>query len=134
MIKRLLLAISLVGMCVLATPNTASAGTNLYGGVDCSAAADSTVCTDNNGKDPLSGKNGALEKVTNVIAYIAGAAAIIVIIVSALRFVLSGSDISTNSRTDTDVENARHTLVNALIGLAVIALARTIILFVLGKT
>jgi lysylphosphatidylglycerol synthetase-like protein (DUF2156 family) len=65
---------------------------------------------------------------------IAGAAAVIVILVSALRFALSGSDISTNSRTDTDVENARHTLVNALIGLAVIVLARQIILFVLGKT
>jgi hypothetical protein len=128
-----MLAIGLSGLCLLSTPAIAGAK-DIYNGVDCSAAANSAVCTDNSGKDPITGKGGVLADVTNVIAYLAGAAAIIVILVSALRFALSGSDISTNSRTDTDVENARHTLVNALIGLAVIVLARQMILFVLGKT
>lgn len=132
MIKRLILLTGLLGTILFAAP-TPAAAKNLYNGVDCAKAADSAVCTDDTGQDPVTGDKGVLVDVTNVIAYIAGAAAIIVILVSALRFALSGSDISTNSRTDTDVENARHTLVNALIGLAVIVVARQLILFVLGK-
>jgi hypothetical protein len=134
MIRRFVLAVSLSSLCLLLNPAVVGAK-NVYNGVNCSGAvAQAAVCTDNSGKDPVTGKKGVLADVTNVIAFVAGAAAIIVILVSALRFALSGSDISTNSRTDTDVENARHTLVNALIGLAVIVLARQIILFVLGKT
>jgi len=58
---------------------------------------------------------------------------VIVMIVGALRFASSGSDVSTSSRTDTDIENARRTIGSAVIGLVVIILARTIILFVLSK-
>jgi hypothetical protein len=132
MMRRFMLAICL-SLCLVSVPATVGA-TNPYGGVDCSKAPDSTVCNENSGKDPLTGNNGVLADVTKVIAFIAGVAAIIVILMSAMRFALSGSDISTNSRTDTDVESARHTLVNALIGLAIIVMARQLILFVLGKT
>lgn len=134
MIRRLLLAIGFSSLCLLSTPALAGAK-NLYNGVDCGKAKDATVCNkkETNGSDPVTGNGGVLVHITNILAFLGGAAAIIVILVSALRFAMSGSDISTNSRTDTDVENARHTLVNALIGLAVIALARQIILFVLGK-
>jgi hypothetical protein len=134
MIKQLLLTIALAGLCLLAAPSPASAGTNLYNGVNCGKAQGSAVCTDNGGQDTLTGRHGTLEKVTNVLSYIGGAAAIVMILISAIRFTTSGSDISTNARTDADVENARKSLTNSLIGLAVIALARTIILFILGKT
>ncbi len=102
-----------------------------------SGTGNSAVCTDKNKttpqQDPFSGPNGLLANITKIVSYIAGAAAIIMIIVSALRFITSGSDVSTSSRTDTDVENARRGLASALIGLAVIVLARTLILFLLNR-
>jgi len=134
MIRRFLLTLGLSSMLLLAVPAAAGAATDILNGVDCGKAPNSAVCTDKTTKDPITGSDGVLARVTNFIGFIAGATAVIVILVSALRFVLSGSDISSGSRTDTDVENARHTLVNALIGLAIIALARQIILFMLSKT
>jgi hypothetical protein len=141
--RRLLFALALFGLCLLAVPSTAGAK-DLYNGVDCgkaSAAAKAAgddripaVCRDKTNDNPLTGSDGLLANITNIVSYAAGAAAVIVIIVSALRFITSGSDISTNSRTDTDVENARKTLANAVIGLAIIVLARSLIMFVLNRT
>jgi hypothetical protein len=67
------------------------------------------------------------------VAYIAGAAAIIMIIISGFRLITSGSNVSTGSRTDTEVEDARRGLANAIIGLAVIVFARTIIIYVVNR-
>jgi hypothetical protein len=132
--RRLIMATVLMIMCLFAAPISASAF-NPFGGVDCTngAAAGSATCSSQTSSDPVGGDNGLLAKITNIIAFVGGAAAIIVILVSALRFITSGSDISTGSRTDTDVENARRSLGGALIGLAVIVLARALILFVLEK-
>lgn len=142
MIRRLSLAVALLVLCLFAAPQVASAY-DIFGGVDCTSGnnSSSAVCkgqpaTDpatGKAADPIGGSDGILAKATNIVAYVGGAAAIILVIVSALRFVTSGSDVSTSSRTDTDVENARRSLSSALIGLAIIVLARTLILFVLKR-
>jgi hypothetical protein len=107
---------------------------DIFNGADCSQAGSSTVCQDGKKADnSISGNQGILVKITNIVAFIGGAAAIIMIIVAGIRYITSGSDISTGSRTDTDVESAKHTIYNAVIGLIVIVLARTIIVFVLNK-
>lgn len=140
--KRVLLAIILIMLCLSAAPRQALAY-DPFNGVDCSdkANASSTVCSDKPATDPTTGKainpltgsDGILAKITNIVSYAGGAAAVIVIIISGLRFVTSGSDVSTGSRTDTDVENARRGLASALIGLAIIVLARTLMLFILKR-
>lgn len=140
MIKRLLFAVGLAGLCLLAAPQSVAA-TDILQGVDCSQAPDSAVCHSKVARDPrthelinpIGGRHGLLAGITDIVSFVAGAAAIIVIIVAGLRYVTSGSDISTSSRTDTDVENAKRTIANAVIGLVVIVLARTLILFVLKK-
>jgi len=142
MIRRLLPAVALLVLCLFAAPRPATAY-DIFGGVDCTSATNSSsaVCKGQPATDPATGKavdpiggsDGLLAKITNIVAYAGGAAAILLVIISALRFITSGSDVSTGSRTDTDVENARRSLSSALIGLAVIVLARTLILFVLKK-
>ncbi len=132
MIRLLLFSISLVGLCLLATPAVANAD-NLFKGVDCSKAASSAVCNDQTSSNPLTGSNGTLLNIVNIVAYIAGAAAIIVVIVSALSFITSGSDTSTSSRTDADVENARRSIASALIGLAIVILAKVLINYVVKR-
>ena len=104
-----------------------------------SSASSSAVCGQAQNKDnPLTGcpdhcGHGILNDATNIVAIVAGSAAIIIMIVGALRFATSGSDVSTSSRTDTDIENARRSIVSAAVGLVVIVLARFIIDFVLSK-
>ncbi|HSW37454.1 MAG TPA: hypothetical protein VLG37_03745 [Candidatus Saccharimonadales bacterium] len=136
MTKRLssLLVAGVAALGLLFTPlPVAAASWNPFGGVDCSQAADSAVCKDKTTTNPLVGSDGLLVKVTHIIAIVAGAAAVIMILIGAFRLITSGSDISNNSRTDEDVKNARNTIANALIGLAIIVLAQTIISFVLSK-
>ncbi len=132
--KLLVIMVLFLSLCAVARPAPAQAF-DLFGGVNCGDAknATSATCSSRTTENPLTGPNGELIKVTNIVAYAAGAAAVILIIISAIRFVTSGSDISTNSRTDTDVETAKRTIANAMIGLAVIVLARTLIVFVIKK-
>jgi len=101
-----------------------------FSGIDCSEAPNSSVCKGKTNKNPLTGNNGMLIKITNIIAYAAGAAAVIMILLGAFKYVTSGSDMSTNTHTDNDVEQAKSMIAGALIGLAVIVLARTIINYV----
>jgi hypothetical protein len=142
MIRRLFFSISLLSLCFMSIPSVASATTNLLGGVDCSQAGSSAVCKDNTQNNPLTGcppsgttgcGTGALGEITNIVAYVAGAAAVIIIIVSAIRLIASGSDSSTNSRTDNDVEDARRSIGGAVIGLAVIVLGKVLITYVISK-
>lgn len=130
MIKRLALATTLLLLCLFAAPKVASAF-DPFPNV-CNGGGGSAVCQDKNvgSNDPLVEK---MRAITNIVAYAGGAAAIVVILVSAIKFITSGSDVSTGARTDTDVENARRALGNAAIGLAVIILGRTLILYVLSK-
>lgn len=93
----------------------------------------SAACKAKGSSDPLTGDDGILLKATNIIAYLAGAIAVIMIIVGSIRFLTSGTDVSTGSRTDTDVEDARRTIISALVGLAVIVLAKAIITYVVKR-
>jgi hypothetical protein len=135
MIRRLMLAVALLTLCLFAAPRPVAAY-DFFSGANCSANTDSTACKSQprtvNGQlvNPL---NDTLARITNIVAYAAGAAAVIIIIISALKLITSGSNVSTGSRTDTDVEDARRSLAGAVIGLVVIVLARTLIMYVIGK-
>jgi uncharacterized membrane protein len=93
-----------------------------------SAVCSSTAKNDAHGNplNPLTGASGTLGAITTIVAFIAGAAAIIIIVVSALRFITAGGDAN-------KVTAARSTLTGAIIGLAVIVLAKVLIDFVLSK-
>lgn len=106
---------------------------NLFSGVDCGKAGSSAVCNRGRGGNPLVGPHGLLIDIANIIAYIAGAAAIILILIGAFKLVTSGSDTSKGGRVDDDVVEARRSIVNALVGLVIIVLAKTLIVYVIGK-
>lgn len=98
-----------------------------------SSTAFSTVCTETkplpagqSAENPITGPNGILIKVTHLVALIAGAAAVIIIIVSGFRYVISSGDAN-------NVKRAKNALINGLIGLVVIVLANSLIAFVISK-
>jgi hypothetical protein len=124
-------------LCLFAAPQYAFAAYDPFSSVCSGGGAGSTVCNTQLSKDP-NGKsvdpfNQTLQAITDIVAFVAGIAAIIIIIISALRLISSGSDVSTGSRTDTDVEDARRSIANAIIGLVVIVLARIVVIYLLNR-
>lgn len=96
------------------------------------AGGGSAVCQENNtsqnaqNPNPLTGSNGLLMTVANIVAAVTGIVAVIVIILAGWKYITSGGDAS-------KAKGAKDTLVYAVIGLVVIAAADIIISFVLSK-
>ncbi len=126
--SRLRIAMLALLASTLLVVGTAGAASNLYNGVDCSGkAASSTFCSDKGATgNPLTGKDGIILTATKIIAVIAGVAAVIVIMLAGFRYITSSGDSG-------EMAKARHTLLYAIAGLVVIALAPTIVGFVLSK-
>ena len=76
--------------------------------------------------NPVSGQDGILTTAANIIAIAAAVIAVIVIIVAGLTMVLSSGD---SSR----IRSSRDAIIYAAIGLTIIAMARAIIAFVVGR-
>jgi len=89
------------------------------------AAAGSSVCGASS-SDPIAGPNGVLEKVTLLIASIAGIVAIIIIVISGFMYVTSAGDAQ-------KAASARTAIIGSLVGLVIIAAATSIITFVVSK-
>jgi hypothetical protein len=74
-----------------------------------------------------SGVNNILSTVVSILSIVVGVAAIIMIIASGLKYVTSGGDSG-------KVASAKNTLIYALIGIAVAALAQFLVHFVLAQS
>jgi hypothetical protein len=135
MMKRLLVMLLIVGGCFLICPAPVRAA-NLFSG-DCSGSASSSaVCSDTAADNKVGDPNPLITKfndITTILAVIGGIGAVIMILVGAIRYITSGSDISTNTRTDNDVEDAKKTISGAVVGLVVIVLAKVIITYVVNR-
>jgi hypothetical protein len=85
----------------------------------------SSVCA-TNGSDPITGTNGVLVKVTRLIATIAGVIAVIIMITGGIMYITSNGDPG-------KITTAKNTLIYAAVGLVIIALAQTLIVFVINR-
>jgi len=73
------------------------------------------------------GVNGTVKTVVSILSDIVGIAAVIMILVSGFKYIVSNGDSS-------KVGSAKTTLIYALVGLAVVALTQILIHFVLNTT
>ena len=73
----------------------------------------------------LFGDSGVFSEITNVLLFITGAIAVIMIVIGGLRYVISGGDAK-------QVDAAKNTILYAIIGIIVAILAYAIINFVTG--
>lgn len=90
-------------------------------------ASETVVCQDVNEQDSETNPIiGVIRSAVTIVSYVTGVAAIILIIVSAIRFITSGGDSG-------KIAQAKSALVYALIGIAITVLAQAIISFVLNK-
>jgi hypothetical protein len=121
-------------LIVLSIAPATSYAANIFDSGDnsvCSSSSSNTknsaLCSgDTNTTNPISGSGGVLDTAINIIAAVAGVSAVFFILMSGYRFLNSGGD-------SAKIAAARATLIYAIIGLVVIALARVIIGFVIGK-
>jgi len=97
-----------------------SQGTNL----DASGSRnDCTPGTTSTAPDKI---NSIIKTVINVFSIVVGVVAVIMIIIGGFRYITSGGDSS-------NVSGAKNTIIYAIIGLVVVALAQFIVQFVVNK-
>lgn len=128
------LILPLVLLVVLTTSASVKAFNPL--GDVCKNAGASSACQQN------SAQNGSTEDpavkiihtAANIVAVIAGVAAVVVIIVAGFQFVTAGG-VSPGQRGNdpNKIKSARSALVGAIVGLVVIALAWTLVTFVTDR-
>ena len=96
--------------------SAACSGLDQLGGTSC----------DNNGNTPGQNQIATVAKtIVNIISFITGIAAVIMIVVAGVRFIASGGDSQATA-------GAKNMLIYAIIGLVVVALAQAIVHFVLN--
>jgi hypothetical protein len=78
------------------------------------------------GSDATSQINNIVHTIVNLLSAIVGIVAVIMIIVGGFRYITSGGN-------DTSVTSAKNTILYAIIGLVVVALAQLIVRFTLSK-
>lgn len=78
------------------------------------------------GSDATSKINNIVHTIVNLLSAVVGIVAVIMIIVGGFRYITSGGN-------DTSVTSAKNTILYAIIGLVVVALAQIIVRFTLSK-
>lgn len=70
--------------------------------------------------------NGLIKLVINIFSLVVGVVAVIMIIIGGLKYITSSGD-------SNNVTSAKNTILYAVVGLVIVALAQFIVKFVLGK-
>ena len=127
--KLLLLTLSMCSLA-FAFAGPASAQVDVFKPVcDKADASGATVCEDKNnqnGRNPFWGADGLLGNIIDILSVIGGIAAVIMIILSGLKFITSGDN-------PQEISSAKNMIIYAAIGLIVIASAQVIVRFFLSQ-
>lgn len=129
-INKIVFAFTLVVGLSLAYATPAHAG--LFSGTK-DEACSAVGASDTGGKcdqDKLDKSSDSLSKtlgnIIDIMSIIVGIVAVIMIIISGFRYITSGGD-------SNQIGSAKNTFIYALVGLIIVALAQTIVKFVLSK-
>ncbi len=92
-----------------------------------SETADTSECNSGADGDPADKVNSLITQIINIFSVIVGIVAVIFIIYGGFKYITSGGDSG-------NVTGAKNTILYAIIGLIIVALAQFIVRFVLSKT
>jgi cytochrome bd-type quinol oxidase subunit 2 len=98
--------------------NNLCAGANLDVNSNCN-----TGITD---QDASAKMNSLIGSIINIFTLVVGVVSVLMIIVGGFKYITSGGDSS-------NVSGAKNTILYAIIGLVIVALAQTIVRFILGR-
>ncbi len=128
LIQKITLALSSMAFALvpLATPAVAyAAEPNIDGGL-CSGANLQVGNENCNQGDPEGTVNDIIATVINIFSLVVGVVSVIMIIVGGLKYITSGGDSG-------NVSGAKNTILYAIVGLVIVALAQIIVRFVLTR-
>lgn len=94
------------------------AGVNLDVRADCDSGITNAQAEDK--------VNDLISDIINIFSLIVGVVSVIMIIIGGFRYITSGGD-------STNVSSAKNTILYAIVGLIIVALAQTIVRFILGR-
>ena len=121
---QLSIIIVLAFFSVLAIPQTSyaacSGATSGSSGKVLEGVGDTGPCTDN-------GVDRIVKAAVEILSFVAGAVAVIMVIVAGFKYMTSGGDSG-------KVSSAKNTLIYAMVGLAIAVLAQALVHFVLSKS
>jgi hypothetical protein len=137
-LKTLILSMSFmltVLVPAVAAPALVSADTPTVKGNLCKGANTLQISSDNAGASQcntdtagsVNNVNNLIQKIINIFSVVVGIIAVIMIIYAGFRYITSGG-------ASDKVGNAKNTILYALIGLIIVALAQLIVKFVLSNT
>jgi hypothetical protein len=110
------------------TPGSTGASDCIQGGV-CQGAQTLSVTTAGGGQacsEQGTGISGLVKTIINILSIIVGVVAVIMVIIGGFRYITSGGK-------QESVTGAKNTILYAIIGLVIVALAQIIVRFVLTK-
>lgn len=128
--KKLTIAVAMVlsfsGLAVLSTASAYAAD----------SAAKTAVCegigatgSGGNGCDPAASESTVktlIANIINIFSWVAGIVSVIMIILGGFKYITSGGD-------SAGITSAKNTILYAIVGLVIVALAQVIVRFVVGK-
>lgn len=118
--KQIIVSLALVaGAGVAILPAQNAAAINVFS--QCSQNSDTAVC-----KAQGDSLGPMITTVINILLYVLGAIAIVMIVIGGIRYTTSGGDSS-------GIKSAKDTILYSVIGLIVAMMAYTIVNFVLGR-
>ncbi len=131
-IKRLLTTMSIGSLLALpvlvpVAAHAADIQNGLCNGINLEADPGNDCNPQTNGQAAVDTVNNTLTLVINIFSFIVGVVSVIMIIVGGLKYITSGGD-------SANVQGAKNTIIYAIVGLVVVALAQVIVRFVLART
>lgn len=126
-LKTLLMsALLIISLLVVAAPVAAIAQTTGSVATNKASACDALTQIGGNCNDGESGVTTILRIALNILSFVVGLIAVIMIIIAGLRYITSNGDANT-------ITSAKNTIIYAIVGLMVVAFAQIIVSFVLNK-
>lgn len=117
------LSVALVSPLAVVSTSSAQITENLCSGVDISAPSASGSCDQGSGED---GVVDAVQTVVNWLSWFVGIVSVIMIVVGGFKYITSGG-------ASDKVTGAKNTIIYAIIGLVIVALAQFIVRFVVSR-
>ena len=134
LISLVALAVAPMGVTALAAAQsnaTPNATTNLQ---SCLASGSNlNVSTDDNGNCTKTDTSGSTTGINNIIHDIINIFSLVVGIISVIMIIVGGFRYITSGGASDSVSSAKNTIIYAIVGLVVVALAQFIVQFVLNK-
>lgn len=111
---------------ISAVPVMAQTSPDITGGLCAGVNLDVNNPDCDAGDDAVTKINNLIRRIINLLSLIVGIVAVIMIIIGGLRYITSGG-------SDTGVTSAKNTILYAIIGLIIVALAQLLVRFVLRQ-